>query len=322
MRIKILGVLLILAFLIAGLSTISADDTITASVTTPTAGNYWADGTHTITFKVTDDNALATDLNTKIYYSASAGAFTTNIADVNLYADGVCSGTDFTTEKTCTYSWDQSVATDGNYYIDINVINLTDNNFGTASSSSFYVDNTNPAKVVSFGVNGLHDGKFHIFWDYNSSSPPTEFASYVIKYSTSEMTTCNGSTLTTITNAATNSYDATGLSTNTPYWFCATKKDVAGNEDTSTRIVYGSSTKAVLAAIPPQGGTAGGSSTPSQPSQSLNFASITMPISLAIASVTAGNYMASIPVGTVKVPAIILLLVILGIAWYIYTKFF
>jgi len=122
----------------------------TGSVTAPTNGTYWKNGTQTITFSVTDTDAPA-DFNAVVYYSASAGAKTNNLTvpDLNLFASGRCSATTFASGTTCSYSWTLTGVADGNYFIDVELKDLNNADSATISSPSFMIDNTNPTGSIS-----------------------------------------------------------------------------------------------------------------------------------------------------------------------------
>lgn len=231
--------LLILGLVNAGTITIS-------NITSPTSGSYWKNGSHNIVFKVyaEDVNGASgqADLNVKLYYSASAGAFTTLIGDYNLINTSYCGSTnDFNVSGgvQCTIPWTMSISSDGNYYIDINAytyrLGTLTGDDGTGSSSSFYVDNTVPAAPTSFVVEQLSSSSVRLHWDKNTTSDPREWYQYRIWYSTSEFTDCTSATnYATSTDNTIDSYDITGLTAGQTYYFCVTKKDLAGNETGTT----------------------------------------------------------------------------------------
>ncbi|MEW6295345.1 MAG: CD1107 family mobile element protein [Candidatus Diapherotrites archaeon] len=137
------GVLLILGFISATAPTVL--------VIQPN-GSQYIKGSYTIDFNVTDNdsNSIAdSNLMARIYYSSTQGAFTTLITDLNLMNTSVCGDQNFVTTNNCTYSWNTAVVTDGNYFIDINVVDSLPN--GTfrdsgsdSSNTSFMIDNTAP----------------------------------------------------------------------------------------------------------------------------------------------------------------------------------
>ena len=118
------------------------------NVTSPILDLNW-NGTHAITFDVLDADAT-NNLDVNLYYSASAGSMTNLIyADSNLAdASGItCSDYNFLDSTSCTYSWDTTTASDGQYYIDVNVFDGTA--FDEVSSPIFRVDNTDPVTTFS-----------------------------------------------------------------------------------------------------------------------------------------------------------------------------
>ena len=227
------------------LASASAGTVTVSNITSPTSGNYWKNGTHNIVFKVyaSDVNGAAgqADLNVKIYYSTSAGAYTTLIDDYNLINTSYCgSVNDFnvTGGVQCTIPWSMSIATDGNYYVDFNAYTYRNGtetgDDGTGSSSSFYADNTAPSTVTSFVANDEKNGKIVLYWDKISSTGPTDFKQFDIYYSSTAFSDCsNGTLATSSTDSSLTTYTFTGLSTGVNYYFCVAVKDVAGNEDTT-----------------------------------------------------------------------------------------
>ena len=141
-RISVLGILLILMAGFAG--AVPPGDPV-VEVIQPTDGNYIKDGSFEVQFTVIDGDDPVADMDANIYYDTSQGGQTNLItSDLNLFAAGVCSGTNFTTIQTCTYTWTVNIGTDGNYYVDVLVQDLTNADEGTGDGGSFYVDNTKP----------------------------------------------------------------------------------------------------------------------------------------------------------------------------------
>ena len=126
------------------------------NMTSPTLNLNW-NGTKTITFNVQDLDATDT-LDVNLYYSSSQGAKTNLIIqDTNLAnASGItCNDYDFTNSTTCSYSWDTTTATDGQYYID----GVVSDGSGTSddSTAQFRVDNTAPVTSFSGCTAGWHN---------------------------------------------------------------------------------------------------------------------------------------------------------------------
>jgi len=118
----------------------TAGNPFTIAVTNPTTGDI-VGGTTSIDFNMQDVNRTLTP-QAKIYYSASAGAYTnliyydTNLLDAN---NIICDSYDFTTTQNCSYSWDVNGITDGTNYIDLNVFNTDSNKL--ASGGAFEIKN-------------------------------------------------------------------------------------------------------------------------------------------------------------------------------------
>ena len=129
------------------------------NISNPSAGTYWRNGSHDITFKVfaEDVNGFEgqADLNIEVYYSTSIGAFETLIKDYNLVNTGYCGNTNNFNEPNgiiCTIPWGVSLQ-DNNYYIDLNLYTYRNNlpiDTVKKGSESFYVDNTAPKIRVIF----------------------------------------------------------------------------------------------------------------------------------------------------------------------------
>ncbi|MFA4907396.1 MAG: fibronectin type III domain-containing protein, partial [archaeon] len=118
--------------------------------TSPTAPTYTKAGqTVSIAFTWSDSN-IHSDANAKLYYSSSQYAFTSAIADINLMNSNYCT----IATGVCAYTWTVPSASDGNYFIDLNVHDwnsgvaaLMDLNYA-ASSQSFVIDGTVPTITV------------------------------------------------------------------------------------------------------------------------------------------------------------------------------
>lgn len=125
------------------------------NVLSPTLDLNW-NGTKTIQFEILDAENDKLDVN--IYYSSSSGARTNLIyADTNLQ-DGTgitCNDYNFMVSRTCSYSWDTTTASDGQYYIDVNASDGSST--AQASSSQFRVDNTAPTTTFSGCTAGWHN---------------------------------------------------------------------------------------------------------------------------------------------------------------------
>jgi len=245
MRGKLKVAMIPFALLVLFLATAFAGTVTVVSISSPTTGTYWKNGTHNIVFKVyaEDVNGAAgqADLNIRLYYSTSAGAFTTLIGDFNLINTSYCGNTNnfnVTGGVECTIPWSMSISTDGNYYIDFNAYTYRNGvetgDFDTASSSSFYVDNTAPTPVTGFVANDEKNGKIVLYWDKITATGPEDFNQFKIYYSSTPFSDCsNGTLAATSTDSTLTTYTFTGLSTNINYYFCVTIEDKAGNEDTT-----------------------------------------------------------------------------------------
>lgn len=112
--------------LFAGMALAATPD---INIARPTTGQSFEQGTTVdINFTVNDSNG-ALDFNVDLYYSASAGAYTTLIvhdgnlkdaATITCFPDyNFQNGTD-----TCKYSWNTTNVKTGNYFIDANFIEV------------------------------------------------------------------------------------------------------------------------------------------------------------------------------------------------------
>ncbi|MFH1545335.1 MAG: fibronectin type III domain-containing protein [archaeon] len=116
----------------------------TVTVIQPTYGNYFKNGFVDINFTVMDSDSPS-EMKAFIYYDVIQGGQSNTIIDnLNLFGIDVCEDNDFTDVTNCWYRWNMNISTDGNYYIDVNVADLTYNDDANADSGSFYVDNTPP----------------------------------------------------------------------------------------------------------------------------------------------------------------------------------
>jgi len=234
------------ALLVFFLATTFAGTISTTNITSPTSGTYWANGSHNIVFKVyaedVNGSAGQADLNVELYYSTTAGNYTTLIGDFNLINTTYCGNTnDFNVAGgvQCTIPWSMSISSDGNYYIDFNAYThrggTPTGDTNKVSSSSFYVDNTSPSVITGFVANDEKDGKIVLYWDAISNTGPKDFKQFNIYYSDTAFSDCsNGTLATTSTDSSLTTYTFTGLSTNINYYFCVTVEDLAGNEDTTS----------------------------------------------------------------------------------------
>ncbi|MBU2100378.1 hypothetical protein KKB11_04050 [Candidatus Micrarchaeota archaeon] len=124
-------------------------------------GSQYIKSSYTIDFNVTDTDANSiadSNLMAFIYYSATQGAYTTLITDLNLMNTSNCDDQNFASMNNCTYSWNTTGVSDGNYFVDINVVDRTAG--GTfrdsgddSSNTSFMIDNTAP--TTSWDANEL-----------------------------------------------------------------------------------------------------------------------------------------------------------------------
>ncbi|MEM4662747.1 MAG: chitobiase/beta-hexosaminidase C-terminal domain-containing protein [Candidatus Diapherotrites archaeon] len=90
------------------------------------------------------------ELHTKIAYSTSKGSFQNSIVnDLNLNnyqnIDRLsCASTDWRYSKLCTYEWDTTQASDGNYYLDLNLWDEHGANSSYSTTNTLCIDNTAP----------------------------------------------------------------------------------------------------------------------------------------------------------------------------------
>lgn len=131
--------------------------------------SYVRGATVDINFTVVDTNiASGADHNfqAKIYYSQNIGDFNFLIVDLNLLNGTACASTDFTgAAVTCSYDWNTLGVSDGNYFIDMNVIDSNNQTLtqdwnsvvtrGTDTNLSFMVDNTIPVIHHTTGANRI-----------------------------------------------------------------------------------------------------------------------------------------------------------------------
>ena len=113
----------------------------------------YVSGTFQISFYVRDYESE--ELHAKIAYSTSQGQFQNIIAsDLNLdnyesIANLSCEGTDWRFLTLCTYTWDLTSVSDGNYYIDINIWDKQGDSNSYSTAYQLCVDNTPPAIDVN-----------------------------------------------------------------------------------------------------------------------------------------------------------------------------
>jgi len=143
---------LVLILFLAGFSHAADHEVI---VVQPSDSNRMS-GTVGAAFSYVDGNfVVAThDVNVDIYYSLTAGAFTTLLVD-NVNADDYCgTDVDYASVQTCTYPFDTSLIPDGNYFVDINVTTFTtadpsdQNSVTDSSDNDFQIDNTASALTI------------------------------------------------------------------------------------------------------------------------------------------------------------------------------
>lgn len=111
-------------------------------------------GTHEIDFNVQDkDNSK---LFARIAYSSTALNFENDINTeivLNNYAkisDLNCSNPNWSKSRTCTFQWNTSGISDGNYFVDLNVWDVAQKAANQDSSdSSFIIDHTPPTITIS-----------------------------------------------------------------------------------------------------------------------------------------------------------------------------
>lgn len=81
----------------------------------------WISGNYAIDFNV--QNPTNRTLGIKLYYSASELGFDDLIVNDTNVSDGAtitCNDYNFLDETSCSYTWNTTTATDGNYYLDVN----------------------------------------------------------------------------------------------------------------------------------------------------------------------------------------------------------
>ncbi|MFH1239817.1 MAG: hypothetical protein V1672_01245 [Candidatus Diapherotrites archaeon] len=169
----------------------------TLDITVPDVGGTWATSPQDINFTITDADCPddTCDLNMGLWYSASKGAYTTEInknltiatpTDVNCGNDY-----DFRDGSNCSYRWDISAVPDGTYFIDAQLYDGTDLNYDS-SNTSFII---NQPPVITIGThdgNVLHDRNvlFHATCDnagdnfsvFVCKKDPGEDAGFVLCY--------------------------------------------------------------------------------------------------------------------------------------------
>lgn len=149
------------------------------------------DDNHHIQFQTYD--ADSNYLGAKIAYSSSAGAFTNQIIDLNLSkakespnADYNCSGgysgLDWRSIVTCFADWNISLASDGNYFIDVNVYDNGGLNDTNSSTNSFMTDKTTPTTTDDHNAGSqTTDANVHLTCNDGSGSgcSSTKYRKYV-----------------------------------------------------------------------------------------------------------------------------------------------
>ncbi|PIN85631.1 MAG: hypothetical protein COV47_01265 [Candidatus Diapherotrites archaeon CG11_big_fil_rev_8_21_14_0_20_37_9] len=117
-------------------------------------------GTVGVSFNITDGNFLEAihDVNLSIAISATAGVFTTYLVqDVN--ADTYCGAGASYADVNCTYTFVTTGVSDGNYFLDLNVLTFLvagpdDQNHVTDSSdANFLIDNTVSGLTITSPTN-------------------------------------------------------------------------------------------------------------------------------------------------------------------------
>jgi PGF-pre-PGF domain-containing protein len=144
---KVLIILALIFLVINGLNAFAVDPKVVIIQPDQTDGNVF-NADFNIDFNVYDSDEPA-DMNAWIYFSSSAGGKETLIVDLNLFdaSTSGCSDTNFaaTSGVICRYTWDvNSLVGDGNWFIDVNVYDITNVDFNIVSSASFMVDQTAP----------------------------------------------------------------------------------------------------------------------------------------------------------------------------------
>lgn len=185
-------------------------------------------------------------------------------ANADTYCNVLTSDIDYTNATKCSYTWSTAPSSsDGNYTVDINMMNSvssTDNNsVRLRSSVEFVLDQTAPAPMNGVSVTPLDGGSFDLYWDQNTSlaGQPTDFNSYFYWQSATEFTDCSSATLTAVSTTGNDiTYQFTGLTTRTLYWFCVSSDDLAGNTTTTSTVTIPaaqSQAKGGTVYIPPSG---------------------------------------------------------------------
>ncbi|MHA1835249.1 MAG: OmpL47-type beta-barrel domain-containing protein [Candidatus Baldrarchaeia archaeon] len=135
----------------------------------PVGGEYIS-GTYSIDFNVQDLNIQTNadgNLWVDIYYSSSAFGFENAIIqDGNLFDSSLftCDDYNFADSTNCTYSWNTTLVTDGNYFIDVNVHDDADLNDIASSDSSFMVDNNKPWIIpTTYTSDGTTNSSYPVF---------------------------------------------------------------------------------------------------------------------------------------------------------------
>ncbi|MHA1685299.1 MAG: OmpL47-type beta-barrel domain-containing protein [Candidatus Heimdallarchaeaceae archaeon] len=140
-----------------------------AVLNAPVGGEY-IKNTYLIDFNVQDLNIQSNDdgnLWVSLYYSTFAFGFENVIVqDANLFDTSIftCDDYNFADSTHCTYSWDTSVVTDGNYYVDLNIYDDADLNDVVSSNTSFNIDDTKPTiTIVTYATDTISDARFPAF---------------------------------------------------------------------------------------------------------------------------------------------------------------
>ncbi|MCR4369219.1 MAG: hypothetical protein NUV67_04920 [archaeon] len=144
-------------------------------------------GTVGISFNITDGNFVAAthDVNLSIAISATAGVFTTYLVqDVN--ANTYCGGAANYADVNCTYAFDTTAQSDGNYFIDVNAITfrtagpVDQNSVIDSSDVNVQIDNSASALTVISPANNsvLPVNVFSVTISYSSSE--ADIAAYYV----------------------------------------------------------------------------------------------------------------------------------------------
>jgi len=138
-------------YAIEPMKSISLSIAVNLELNDPNGGEF-VGGIHAIDFNVAnEDNS---ELHLKIAYSTTPRAFSNSIAsdlnlnDYNSVSGLNCVDSNWLNSTNCTYNWNTSMVSDGNYFVDLNLWHSGGAGEQDSSDASFLVDNSAPS--ISF----------------------------------------------------------------------------------------------------------------------------------------------------------------------------